>query len=131
MKRTRHGEFDPNFTNATLEEMAARIRQREQQTNRRNYIILLFFFLLLGSGVAVGAYFYGDWVVETVRAAWHVAVAIWQLEWWQALSLLFEYKLSFLILGVVVGFGLFLFITLQIGEMLVDLIWDMITSLFD
>jgi hypothetical protein len=131
MKRTRHGEFDPSFTNATLEEMAARIKQREQQTNRKNYIILLIFFLLLGSGVAVGAYFYGHWVMETVRAAGHLFAAIWHLEWWQAISLLLEYKLSFLILGIVIGFGLFLFITLQIGEMLVDLIGDLISSLFN
>lgn len=130
-RKIRRGEFDPSFANATLEEMAARVQRQERLTDRRNYVILLIFFLLLGSVTAISAYFYGHWVMETVGAAWQVALAVWHLEWWQALSLLFAYKLSFLILGIIIGFGIFLFVTLQIGELLVDLIWDLITSLFD
>ncbi len=130
-KKIRRGEFDASFANATLEEMAERVKQYEQQTNRRNYVILLAFFLLLGVGTALGLYFYGHWVMDTVRAAGSVAWSIWHLEWWQALTILFAYKLSFLILGVVLGFGLFLFITLQIGEILVDMIWDAVTSVFN
>jgi len=130
-RKVRRGEFDPSFANASLEEMATRVQQQERLTNRRNYVILLIFFLLLGIATAAGAYFYGHWVMETAGAAWQVVLAVWRLEWWHALSLLFEYKLSFLILGIVIGFGIFLFVALQIGDMLVDLIWDLITSLFD
>ncbi len=130
-KKIRRGEFDASFANATLEEMAARVKQYEQQTDRRNYIILLGFFVLLSISLAFGAYFYGHWVMETVRAAGGMVWSVWHLEWWQALAIFFEYKLSFLILGVVLGFGLFLFITLQIGEILVDMIWDALNGLFN
>jgi hypothetical protein len=131
MKKVRRGEFDPSFTNAPLEEMAARVQQRGRQTARRNYVIILIFLLLLGIGIALGAYFYGDWVMATVGAAWQVTAALWNLQWWEAISILFAYKLSFLILGVVIGFVLFLFITFQVVETLVDLIGDMIASLFN
>ena len=131
MKKVRRGEFDSSFTNASLEEMAERVQQRGRQTDRRNYVIILIFLLLLGIGIAIGAYFYGDWVMATIGAAWQVTLALWNLQWWQAVTIFFAYKLSFLILGVVIGFVLFLFITFQVVETLADLVWDTITSLFN
>jgi len=131
MKKVRRGEFDPSFTNASLEEMAERVQQRGRQTDRRNYVIILIFLLLLGIGIALGTYFYGDWVMATVGAAWQVTLALWNLQWWEAITIFFAYKLSFLILGVVIGFVLFLFITFQVVETLVDLVWDTIASLFN
>ncbi len=130
-KKMRRGEFDASFANASLEEMAQRVKQYEAQTDRRNYVIILSFFLLLSISIAIGLYFYGHWVLETVQAAGGVVWSMWHLEWWQALAIFFEYKLSFLLLGIVVGFVLFLFITLRIGELIVDTIWDTIHSVFN
>ncbi|MEZ4727868.1 MAG: hypothetical protein R3E79_12130 [Caldilineaceae bacterium] len=65
---------------------------------------------------AISAYFYGHWVMETVGAAWQVALAVWHLEWWQALSLLFAYKLSFLILGIIIGFGIFYLLPFRLAN---------------
>ena len=130
-KKVRRGEFDASFANASLEEMAQRVKQYEAQTERRNYAIILSFLLLLSLSSAIGLYFYGHWVSETVQAAWGVVWSIWHLEWWQALAIFFEYKLSFLLLGIVVGFVFFLFITLRIGEFIVDAIGDAIHSVFN
>ena len=131
MKKVRLGEFDSSFTNATLEEMAARVQERGRQTDQRNYAILLILFLLIGVAVAIGSYLYGGWVTAAVQAAWQVTAALWHLQWWEAVSIFFAYKISFLILGIVIGFVLFLLITFQVFETLVGLVWDTITSFFN
>jgi hypothetical protein len=69
-------------------------------------------------------------MLETVGAAWQVVISAWNLEWWQAGTILFEYKLSFFIMGILAGFVLFLFIVLEIGEILFELVWDWVTSWF-
>ncbi len=119
------------FMNLSIEEMSARISNRDQELNRRNCLILL---VVLGFGVVafgISAWYYGEWMVETVGALWQLGTLLWRAEWLLAAETLFHYKLSFFLFGIILGFGLFLFITFQIGEMIVDLLWDGITSLFN
>jgi hypothetical protein len=130
MRRIRRGEFDPSFSNATLEEMAARVRAREQLTDRRNHILLLVFFLLLGVTIAIGVNVYDQWLAETFHALGTMASALWQWQWWQAGAILLEYKLSFFFLGLIVGIIVALFIVLQVAETIIDLISDTLSSLF-
>lgn len=131
MKKVRHGEFDPSFSNASLEEMAARVQKRDQLTGRRNYVLLLFFFLLLAAIVATGLFFYGGWLTETVGALWQMGSALWRLEWWQAGAILLEYKLSFFLLGILTGVIVALIVVFQVIETLFELIVDGISSLFN
>lgn len=130
MKRIRRGEFDPSFSNATLEEMAALVQQRGQQTDRRNRLLLLVFFAGLGLVIAIGVNVYDHWLTETFRALGAMLFAIWHWQWWQAAAILLEYKLSFFFLGVIVGVIVALTIALQIIETLFDLVWDTISSFF-
>jgi hypothetical protein len=130
MKRIQRGEFDSRFSNATLEEMAALVKQHERTTNRRNKLLILGFCLLLGLVVAIGVNLYGHWLTETMHASGQVLSALWHWQWWQAAAILLEYKLSFFLLGVIVGVIVALFIVFQVVETLIDLIWDGISSLF-
>lgn len=131
MKKVRHGEFDPTFSNASLEEMADRVQKRDQITSRRNLVLLLSFFALLALAIVVGLFFYGQWLTETIGALWQMGSAIWNLEWWQAGAILLEYKLSFFLLGMLVGVIVALFIVFQVVETLFDLVVDGISSLFN
>lgn len=131
MKKIRRGEFDPNFSNATLEEMAAHVQQRGQQTDRRNKVLLLLFFLLLGFVIAIGVNVYDQWLSETFHALATMASAFWHWQWWQAGAILLEYKLSFFFLGIIVGAIIALIIALQVVETLIDLIGDTVSSLFN
>lgn len=131
MKKVRHGEFDPTFSNASLEEMATRVQLRDRITSRRNFVLLLIFFICLTLALVVGLFFYGQWLTETVSALWQMGSAIWNLEWWQAGAILFEYKLSFFLFGTIVGVIVALFIVFQVIETLFDLVVDGISSLFN
>jgi hypothetical protein len=131
MKKVRHGEFDPSFSNATLEEMAARVQNRDRITSRRNYVLLLIFFLLLTALVVVGLFFYGHWLTETVGALWQMGSALWRLEWWQAGAILLEYKLSFCLFGILAGVVVALVVVFQVIETLLDLMVKGISALFD
>lgn len=121
---------DKPFMNLTIEEMSARIRTRDQELNRRNCLLLLIMFAVLGFTFLIGAWTYSEWLVETLRAVGQLAGSLWRLEWLAAAEILFHYKLSFFVLGVVVGFAIFLLITFQIIEMIFDLIWDYVSSFF-
>jgi hypothetical protein len=131
MKKVRHGEFDPSFSNASLEEMAARVQKRDQITGRRNYVLLLIFFLLMTAMVVIGLFFYGEWLTETSGALWQMGAAIWQLEWWQAGAILLENKLSFFLFGLLAGMIIALIIVFQVIETLFELVVDGISALFD
>jgi len=122
---------DKPFMNLSVEEMSARIQARDQELNRRNCLVLTLLLIAFGLLLLVGAWFYGAWMVETIGALRQLSVLLWNLEWWAAGQILLHYKLSFFVLGIFVGFFLFLFITFQIGEMLFDLIWDWISSFFN
>jgi hypothetical protein len=119
------------FMNLSIEEMSARISARDKELNRRNLLILGLFFAAGLVGFGIGAWYYGEWVLETAGALWQLGVSLWHLEWWRAAEILFQYKLSFFLFGLIGGFVLFLFITFQIGELLVELLWDGISALFD
>jgi hypothetical protein len=119
------------FMNLSVDEMAAQINTNTQALDRRNCLILALFFGCALLASVVGFWFYGEWLMETVSAFWQVGVYLWQWEWWLAAQLLFHYKISFFLLGIIVGFALFLFVIFQIGELLVDLLWDAISSLFN
>jgi len=117
--------------NLSVDEMSAHISARDKELNRRNCLVLLLF---LGLGLVlfgISAWYYGAWMVQTVGALWQLGAFLWQAEWWSAAEILFHYKLSFFIFGIIFGLGLFLFITFQIGEIIVDLLWEGITSLFN
>lgn len=131
MKKVRRGEFDPNFSNASLEEMAELVRRRDQLTSRRNSALLIIFFALLALAVVIGLFFYGKWLTETIGALWQMVAALWKLEWWQAGAILLEYKLSFFIFGIIVGVIVALFIVFQVVETLIDWIGDTLSSLFN
>ena len=118
------------FMNLSVAEMSAAVQEREARLNQRNCLLLLLFFGFCALGLLVGIWFYGGWMVETLAAAWAVLRSLWALQWWQAATLILEYRLSFFLLGIGVGFLIFLFIMLQIGELLIELLWDGITSLF-
>lgn len=119
------------FMNLSVEEMAAKVQQRNVELGRRNCLVLSLFALGLLVATAVCFWFYGTWILHTLSAFGQVLHALWSLEWWRAGALLFEYKLSFFIMGILVGFAVFLFVVLQIGEMLLDLLWDWVGSLFN
>lgn len=131
MKKVRRGEFDPSFSNASLEEMAELVRQRDRITSRRNYTLLLIFFILLGLAVIIGLFFYSHWLTATIGALWQMAAAFWRLEWWQAGAILLEYKFSFFILGLIIGMIVALFIVFQVVETLIDWVWDSLSALFN
>ena len=131
MNRRGQKQSDPAFMNLSLDEMSARIAARDQQLTRRNGVIALTFFALLAICSLIAAYFYGEWLLETLGAAWQVGAAVGRWEWWQALTIAFQYKLSFFILGIVFGFFVFLFVTFQIGEWLVETAWDWLNSLWN
>lgn len=118
------------FMNLSVEEMAAKVQQRDAELGRRNCLVLALFAIGLLGAVGVGFWFYGAWIVHTMSAFGQVVLAMWQFEWWRAGALLFEYKLSFFVMGILVGFFVFLFVVLQIGEMLLDLLLDWVGSIF-
>jgi hypothetical protein len=130
MKKIRRGQFDPSFSNATLEEMAALVQQRGQKTDRRNRIILLLFFVLLVLALGISINVYDHWLVETFHALGQMVSAIWHWQWWEAGAILLQYKLSFFFLGLIFGFIIALFIVLQIVETLIDWVQDTLSSLF-
>ena len=119
------------FMNLSVEEMAAQINTNTRALERRNYLILAIFFGCALIAMMIGLWFYGEWLIETVGAFWQVGVYLWQWEWWLAAQLFFHYKISFFLLGVIVGFGLFLFVVFQIGEMLLDFLWDTVSAIFN
>lgn len=131
MKKVRRGEFDPSFSNASLEEMAELVRKRDQLTSRRNYVLLIIFFILLALAVITGLFFYSHWLTETSGAFWQMVTAFWHLEWWQAGAILLQYKLSFFILGLIIGIIVALFIVFQVVETLIDWIGDSLSSIFN
>lgn len=131
MKKVRRGEFDPSFSNASLEEMAALVRQRDQLTSRRNYALLVIFFTLLTLTVIIGLFFYGHWLTATIGALSQMLVAFWHLQWWQAGAILLQYKLSFFILGLIIGVIIALFLVFQVVETLIDWVWDNLSSFFN
>lgn len=122
---------DKPFMNLSIDEMSTRIAARDQELTRRNRLILLPFLLVSLALLILGIWLYGAWLAETLGAIWLLGLSIWRLEWWAAGQILFHYKLSFFLFGIVAGFFLFLFITFQIGEMLIDLLWDGISALFN
>lgn len=130
-KQSGQEQSDPAFMNLTLEEMSARVAARDRQLSRRNGIIVLAFLGLSLLSTLLAFYFYGDWIAETLGAVWQVGAAVGRWEWWQALTIAFQYKLSFFILGIVIGFFVFLFITFQIGEWIVETAWDWLNSLWN
>lgn len=123
-------ETERAFMNLSVEEMAAKVRARDAQLGRRNCLILVLFSLGTLILLAVGFWIYGSWIMETVGAFGRVVSAIANLNWMHAGAILLEYRLSFFLMGILVGFFLFLFIVFQIGEILIDLIWDWVGSLF-
>lgn len=131
VNKQKTNKSDPPFMNLSIDEMSARISARDKDLNRRNCLILLIFFGVGLVGFGISAWYYGEWMVETVGALWLLGGFLWRSEWLQAAEILFHYKLSFFIFGILFGFGLFLFVAFQIGEMIVDLLWDGITSLFN
>ncbi|MCB0063998.1 MAG: hypothetical protein KDE19_17870 [Caldilineaceae bacterium] len=118
------------FMKLSVEEMAAQVQLRDEQLGRRNCLVLVLFFAFFFISISVLSWFYGQWFLTTLSAAWQVLHSIWNLQWWQAAAIVFEYKLSFFLLGIFAGFLLFLFVAFQIGEMLIDFIWDWLGSLF-
>lgn len=130
VKRQKQHPPERPFMKLSVEEMAAKVQQKDAQLGRRNCLILVLFFALFVMSLLVLSWFYGEWFFHTLGAAWQVVQSIWNLQWWQAGAILFEYKLSFFLLGIFAGFLLFLFVAFQIGEMLVDLLWDWLGSLF-
>lgn len=130
MKRVRRGEFDPSFSNATLEEMATLVQQQEAKTDRRNRILLLVFLVLLVLFLAIGINVYDHWLAETFHALGQMAAAFWHGQWWAAGAILLQYKLSFFFLGIIVGFIVALFIVLQVVETIIDWVQDTLASLF-
>ncbi len=124
-------ESEQPFMNLSIEEMSARISARDKELHRRNLLILGTFFAGLLIAFGIGAWYYGEWMLETAGALWQLGASLWHLEWWRAGQILFQYKLSFFLFGLIGGFFLFLFITFQIGELLVELLWDGITALFN
>lgn len=131
MNRRKAQERDPAFMNLSLDEMSARIAARDQQLTRRNGVLVLVFLGLLLISALFAFYFYGAWMAETLGAAWQVGAAVRRWEWWQALTIAFQYKLSFFILGIVIGFFVFLFVTFQIGEWIVETAWDWLNALWN
>lgn len=130
MKKVRRGEFDPKFSNATLEEMASLVQQQGAKTDRRNRILLLIFLVLLGLFLAIGINVYDHWLVQTIHAFGQMAAAFWHGQWWEAAAILLQYKLSFFFLGMIVGFIIALFIVLQVVETIVDWVQDTLASFF-
>lgn len=130
MKKMRRGEFDPSFSNATLEEMAALVQQQGTKTDRRNRILLLVFLVVLILFLAVGINVYDHWLVETVHAFGQMASAFWHGQWWTAGAILFQYKLSFFFLGIIVGFIIALVVVLQVVETIIDWVQDTLASFF-
>lgn len=130
MKKVRRGEFDPSFSNATLEEMATLVRQQETKTDRRNRILLLIFLVLLVIFLAIGINVYDHWLVETFRALGQMASAFWHGQWWTAGAILLQYKLSFFFLGIIVGFIIALIVVLQVVETIIDWVQDTLASFF-
>lgn len=131
MKKVRRGEFDARFSNASLEEMAELVRKRDQLTSRRNSVLLLIFCLLLALALVIGLFFYGHWVRETLGAFGQMVSAVWHLQWWQASAILLQYRLSFFILGLLVGVIVALFIVFQVLETLIDWVGDWLSALFN
>jgi hypothetical protein len=131
MNRPRMKQSDPAFLNLSLDEMSAYVADRDRQLARRNGFIILTLLVLLLIGSLVSAYFYGNWMLETIGAAGQVVHALWRWDWWQALTIAFQYKLSFFVLGIFVGFGVFLFITFQVGEWLIETAWDYLSALWN
>lgn len=131
MKRRRASQSDPPFMNLSLDEMSARIAARDRQLARRNSILILAILGLCVVAALVGAFIYGHWFAETFGAIWRMGAAFGRLDWWHALTILFEYKLSFLILGILIGFVIFLFVTFQIVDWLFDTAWDWVSSLWN
>ena len=130
MKKVRRGEFDPSFSNATLEEMAALVQQQGAKTDRRNRILLLVFLILLVLFLAIGINVYDHWLVETFHALGQMASAFWHGQWWTAGAILLQYKLSFFFLGLIVGFIIALVVVLQVVETIIDWIQDTLASFF-
>lgn len=119
------------FMNLTIEEMSARISARDKELDRRNCLLLLILFAVLGIAFLIGAWTYSDWLVETLGAVHLLAGSLWRRELLTAAEILFHYKLSFFVLGVLVGFVIFLVITFQIVETVFDMIWDYVSSFFN
>lgn len=130
LNKSKKSQPDKPFMNLSVEEMSAQIQARDEKLKRRNCLILVLFFATFAVAIFVGAWFYGAWMLETVGAVGRLVGSLWRLEWLAAGQILFQYKLSFFVLGIFAGFILFLFITFQIGEMLIDLIWEGISSFF-
>ncbi|MBX3012148.1 MAG: hypothetical protein KF832_11610 [Caldilineaceae bacterium] len=131
MKRVRRGEFDPSFSNASLEEMAARVEAQGRQTDQRNRRLLWGFFLALGLLIAIGVNVYDHWLTATFQALGTLFTAIWHWQWWHAAAIFLEYKLSFFLLGLIAGVIIAFIVAFQIIETLFDLIWDTFTSFFN
>ena len=130
MKKVRRGQFDPSFSNATLEEMAALVQQQGDKTDRRNRILLLIFLVVLVLFLAIGINVYDHWLAETFHALGQMASAFWHGQWWAAGAILFQYKLSFFFLGIIVGFIIALVVVLQVVETIIDWIQDTLASFF-
>jgi len=121
---------DKAFMNISVEEMSAKIQARDQELNRKNCFILILFFVAFVLVILVGAWYYGAWMLETVGAVGQLVGSLWRLEWLAAGQIFLQYKLSFFLLGIFAGFILFLFIVFQIGEILIDLTLEGLSSLF-
>lgn len=128
--RKRQQSTKKEFMKLSVEEMSAQVRARDETLQKRNCLLVVLFLFFSVVIFGIGMWFYGGWVMETAGAFWQFAVLIWQFEWWEAGSILFQYRLSFFLMGIFVGFFLFIFIVFQIGEMLLELIWDTITGFF-
>jgi len=117
--------------NLTLDEMSAHIAARDRALDRRNGFLILGILVFCLVAALIGGFSYGHWFAETFRALWAMGAAFGRLDWWHALIILFEYKLSFLILGILIGFVTFLFVTFQIVDWLFDTAWDWVSSLWN
>jgi len=122
--------LNEEFVNLPIEEMSAHVMAGQRRDKGFSCIVLLLFFLTVAAVIGAGIYYYAPWMLETWTASREVAPSIWNLKFWDALQIVLAYRVSFLIMGIFVGIVIGLFAVFQLGEMLVDLAWDIVTSPF-
>jgi len=125
-----HRGLNEEFINLSLEEMSAHVTAGQRRDRGGSCVVLLLFFLLIAAIIGVGIYYYGPWFTETWNASRQVASSVWNLKFWEAFQLVFAYRVSFLIIGIFVGIVIALFTVFQLGEMILDLAWNIVSAPF-
>jgi|GEM_PF-1431633 len=122
--------LNEEFTNLSVQEMSQHVMAGQKQDKRYGCLILLLFFLAIGAVMGAGVYYYGPWMAETWGAAREVATSLWNLNFWEALTIIFTNRVSFLIMGLFIGIVVTLFVVLQLADILLDMVWDIVSSPF-